>query len=175
MSAVPYARIVAEDIDFGVDQVNVPMPGGGTAVGTQFGQHSIPAEFAQITRSVAQSIAAGTPTTVQLNTEVRDPYDWFNPIAYSLVPDIATPCLLMVTGQLSTGAVTGAITTSIVVNGVAVASSNKYPAGGSSCVELISALVPVTPGQVITLQVTSTGAVTVNTAAMTAAVIGRYT
>lgn len=87
MSSVPYEKIVEEDLNLGVDTVNVTMPAGGLAVGHQINPSSFPALAFSAGGHGAQVLVGGAAAAaIELTVEEFDTQSWYDPATYKFTP-----------------------------------------------------------------------------------------
>jgi hypothetical protein len=117
--AVPYEKIVEEDLNLGTGTVSVTMPGGGSAVGNKIGLQSFPTIGFAASRSTTQAIATGsTPTVVQNSTEELDTNAWYDPATYTFTPLEAGVYFFV--GEVTMAPLTGRVVVSLCKNGTVV-------------------------------------------------------
>lgn len=171
--AVPYEKIVAEDLNLGVSTVSVTMPAGGSAVGNQIGQHTFLAQAFGASRTSNQSITASTLTTVQLNTEDLDVRGWYDPTTYTFTPLVAGVYLL--TAQVALASMTGTFTVEIYRGATSIAKMDTVRSAATSTLNLsvIASANGSTDGFLVKVTQTSAGAVNVTAAQFAGVLLGK--
>lgn len=105
--SVPYEKIVAEDLNLGVGEVEVTMPGGGTATGNKIGPHTFAARAVSASLSVAQEVDAAIEV-IEVDTEELDTDSWFDHTTFEFQPTVAGVYLIV--AQLTVEEFTGVAT-----------------------------------------------------------------
>ncbi len=145
--AVPYEKIVEEDLNLGSGEVTVTMPGGGSATGHKIGLQSFPTIGMAAARSTNQAIATGTtPTTVQVGTEELDTNSWFDPTTYTFTPLEAG--VYHFVGQVTMAPLLGRVVVSLCKNGTVVWEQDRAVAAiidpetdGTICIVQVAGLI----------------------------------
>lgn len=170
--SVPYEKIVAEDLNLGTNTVSVTMPAGGSATGTQIGQHTLLAQAFGASRSSTQSITASTLTTVQINTEDLDVRGWYDPATYTFTPTVAGVYLL--TAQVSLASFTGTFTVEIYRGATSIAKMEAVRTAATATINLsVIASASGAEGFLVRVTQTSAGAVNVSSAQFAGVLIGK--
>lgn len=153
--AVKFEKIVAEDLSLGIGDVEVTMPGGGSAIGSRIHGCTIPSLAFIGTMDGGQSITQNVDTVVQVDEEVLDTVDAFNPATFKFIPVVEG--LYFVGGFIVMQSLSGVVTLSIFVNAVEVTATqaDKVAAVAKTTV---TALVPLEVGDEVTLVVSHTHA-----------------
>lgn len=121
--AVPYEKIVEEDLNLGTSTATVTMPAGGTATGHQINPATFPALTFAATAPGTQTTAGSA--TVSLTTEVFDTKSWFTASTF-------TPLKAGYYAFQSNLTFTAACTVTICKNGVAFVTATLAAAGSIS-------------------------------------------
>lgn len=120
--SVKFEKIVKEDLNLGVGEVEVTMPGGGSAIGNKIGPHTFKAlAFAASLESATQAFVGGSsPDSYALaairpyNVEHFDTGDWFDLTTGKFTPQVAG--IYYVSAFASIVAFTGAMWVSLYKN-----------------------------------------------------------
>lgn len=148
--SVPYEKIVEEDLNLGVGEVQVTMPGGGTATGNKIGPHTFYSRVFGASLGSPQALA-GSTVTVQLDTEDLDTDSWYDPATYEFQPDQAG--IYLITGEISVEAFSGIATLYIYRGASPVAKQDAQRTAGVANIQVSALLSMNGSTDVITLRV----------------------
>lgn len=168
--SVLYEKVVAEDLNLGLDTVDVTMPGGGTSSGNKINPLTFGAVAAAGSRSSTQSISTATLTTVQLDTEDLDEPGWYDESTYTFTPLKAGAYLVL--AQVTMASFTGILTLEIYRGAVSVGKVDVVRAATAATAQVSSLVTMNGSTDAITVKVTHTNASAVNLTAATVGFIG---
>lgn len=174
--AIKIERIVEEDLNLGVGEVDVTMPGGGTVVGHKIGPHSLNSLSFVASMDGGQPITDGdAAAVVQLDTEEIDVGEWYSPSTFKFLPNV--PGRYQFDGFLSIDSFVGTITVSLFKNTGEVVASQLVRASAGGGKITVGGLISLDgTADYVTLRATysGSGSVTIAAARLSGFITGKY-